>query len=474
MNQYRHFFADGQWHPATGIAELTQSSPVTEEPISRLTTCSAADVELAVTAARRAAVSWASSPLDQRRRALQSLHRALAQRTEAFVEMLAFELGVPTWVGRSMQVPMPLGNLEAMIEGLDQIVWEERIRTSRVVREPVGMIAAITPWNFPLHQIVAKIGGAIGAGCATVLKPSEMAPGVAQLFIEASAETDLPPGVVNMVWGDAQVGEQLVSHPAIDLISFTGSNEVGQRILVGAAPALKRTVMELGGKSAALVLDDADFDAAIPAVLRRCLVNSGQTCVAQSRLLVPRIRQAETLERIVAGLGEWPLGPPEAPDTRLGPLATARQFSRVNHHIEAARSTGAWLVAGGPGRAAGFERGWFVAPTVFADVTPAMALAQEEVFGPVLSVMPYEDEEDGIAIANSTPFGLSGGVWSADPARATTVARRIRAGQVIVNGAASNPAAPFGGFGASGFGRENGRFSIEAFLELKSIHGGIE
>lgn len=473
MNEYRHFYADGRWLPTTGTAELTQSSPVTEEPISRLTACSGADVDRAVRAAHEGQPVWAASTLEDRRQALRRLHAALARRTDAFVETLAFELGVPVWVGRSMQVPMPLGNLEAMIEGLDQILWEEQIRTSRVTREPAGMIAAITPWNFPLHQIVAKIGGAIGAGCATVLKPSEVAPGVATLFIEAIAETELPPGVVNLVWGDAMVGEQLVAHPGIDLISFTGSNEVGRRVLTSAAATLKRTVLELGGKSAALVLDDADLDVAIPTVLRRCLVNSGQTCVAHSRLVVPRGREADVLERIVAALSQWPLGMPEAADTRLGPVATERQFRRVDQHIEAARDAGATLISGGSGRAAGFDRGWFIAPTVFADVTPRMALAREEVFGPVLAVMPYGNEAEGIAIANSTPFGLSGGVWAADPARAATVARRIRAGQVIVNGAASNPAAPFGGFGASGFGRENGRFSIEAFLELKSIHGGI-
>ena len=473
MNEYRHFYADGRWLEATGTVMLTQQSPVTEAPISRLTACSGADLARAIGAARQAQPAWAASPLDQRREALLHLHVALARHTEAFVEMLALELGVPVWVSRSMQIPMPLGNLDAMIEGLDQIVWEERIRTSRVVREPVGVIAAITPWNFPLHQIVAKVGGAIGAGCTTVLKPSEVAPGVARLFMEAIAEVDLPPGVVNMVWGDAEVGERLVADPAIDLISFTGSNEVGRRVLTGAAATLKRTVMELGGKSAALVLDDADFGAAIPNVLRRCLVNSGQTCVAHSRLLVPWARQAETLERIVAALAEWPLGLPESAETRLGPVATARQFSRVNQHIEAACDAGARLIHGGPGRATGFARGWFVAPTIFGDVTPAMVLAQEEVFGPVLAVMPYQDEAEGIAIANSTAFGLSGGVWAADAGRAAAVARRIRAGQVIVNGAASNPAAPFGGFGASGFGRENGRFSIEAFLELKSIHGGI-
>ncbi len=472
MNEYREFYAEGRWIPATGTMELTQASPVTEEPVSRLLACGESDVLLAVSAARRAQPRWAASSLNQRRRALQSLQTALARRTDGFVATLAEELGVPVWVSRTMQIPMPLANLDAMIEGLDLVVWEEQVRTARVIREPVGVIAAITPWNFPLHQIVAKIGGAIGAGCAAVLKPSEVAPGVARLFMEAVAEAELPAGVVNMVWGDARVGERLVGDPNVDLVSFTGSNEVGTRVARAAAETMKRTVMELGGKSAALVLDDADFDAAIPAVIRRCMVNSGQTCVAQSRLLVPRTRQDETLDRIVAALKEWPLGSPDAPDTRLGPVATARQFGRVNQYIEAAIGSGARMVAGGPGRAAEFERGWFIAPTVFAEVTRDMVLAREEVFGPVLAVMPYADEEEGIALANATPFGLSGGVWGADPARAASVARWIRAGQVIVNGAPSNPAAPFGGFGASGFGRENGRFSIEAFLEMKSIHGG--
>ena len=472
MNDYRECYVAGRWTPATGTTVLTQTGPVTEEPISRLTACSDGDVALAVKAARQAQPDWAASTLDQRRQALLRLSAAITRRADAFVAMLATELGVPVWVGRGMQVPMPLANLEAMIDGLDRIVWEEPIRTARVVREPVGVVAAITPWNFPLHQIVAKVGGAIGAGCAMVMKPSEVAPGVARLFMEAVAEADLPAGVVNMVWGDAAVGERLVADPDIDLISFTGSNEVGKRVAATAAVTLKRTLMELGGKSAALVLDDADFGAAIPGVIRRCMVNSGQTCVAQSRLLVPRARQAETVERIRAALEEWPLGLPEEPATRLGPVATARQFDRVNRYIKAAVASGARMVAGGPGRAPGFERGCFIAPTVFADVTPDLVLAREEVFGPVMVVMPYDSDEDGIAIANATSFGLSGGVWAADPARAASVARRIRAGQVIVNGAQSTPAAPFGGFGSSGFGRENGRFSIEAFLELKAIHGG--
>ena len=470
MIEYSEFYADGRWRAVTGSSGWTNHSPVTEAPLSRLMVCSAADIDVAVASARAALATWSPSSLDQRRQALGRLHAALDRRTDAFVTLLATELGVPGWVSREMQLPMPLSNLEAMIEGLDQIGWQEQIRHSAVTREPIGVVAAITPWNFPLHQIVAKVGGAIGAGCATVLKPSEMAPGIATLFMEAVAEAALPPGVVNMVWGDAEVGERLVGHPGIDVISFTGSTDVGRRVAAGAASALKRTVLELGGKSAALMLADADLDAMIPDVVRRCLVNSGQTCVAHSRLVVPRARQAEVLERVVAALVDWPLGEPNDPTTRLGPVATGRQFERVNGFITAARAAGARLVAGGEGRAPGMARGWYVAPTVFGDVTPTMALAQQEVFGPVLAVLPYDDDAEAVAIANSTAFGLSGGVWSRDPARAAQTARALRAGQVVINGAPSNPAAPFGGFGQSGFGRENGRFSIEAFLELKAIH----
>lgn len=471
MTEYREFVLAGRWVSTSGVTHVPLVSPTTERPIGRLVGCGPEDVTNAVAAARRAQPMWGASTLEERRQALRSLHAAIARRSNAFVAALATEVGVPVWVGKTMQVPMPLANLEAMIEGLDRIVWEEPIKTARVLREPVGVIAAITPWNFPLHQIVAKVGGAIGAGCATVLKPSEVAPGVAKLFMEAVLESELAPGVVNMVWGDATVGEMLVASPGVDLISFTGSNEVGRRVAQTAAGLLRRTIMELGGKSAAVLLDDADLDAAIPGVIRRCMVNSGQTCVAQSRLLVPKRRQDEVIERIRSALGEWPLGLPELEETRLGPVATERQFARVTGHIERALADGARVAAGGPGRAAGLERGWFVAPTVFADVRPEWAVAQDEVFGPVLAVMPYHDDDDAVAIANATPFGLSGGVWSANMDRAMTIARRIRAGQVIVNGTPSTPAAPFGGVGASGFGRENGSFSIEAFLELKAIHG---
>jgi aldehyde dehydrogenase (NAD+) len=469
MNTYRHFHVDGQLRPSTGTTTITLISPVTEQPVGELLSCSKADVDAAIDSAHRCLPRWASSSIEQRERALLALRAAIAKRTERIVESLVVEVGVPVWVGRSMQVPMPLANLDAIIEGLHQVQWEEQIRTSRVVREPVGVVAAITPWNYPLHQIVAKVAGAIGAGCPTVLKASEVAPGAAQLFMEAVAEADLPPGLVNMVWGGADVGEWLVADPRIDIVSFTGSGAVAKRILASAAGSLKRVALELGGKSAALILDDADLDAAVPAVVRRCMNNSGQACVAQSRLLTPRHLQEEVAQRVTAALKEWTLGDPADENTRLGPVASARQFDSINHHIGAALEAGATLLAGGVGRAAGFDRGYFIAPTVFTGVARTMSLGCEEVFGPVLAVMPYDGDEDGIDLANATPYGLSGAVWSASQPRAMNAARRMRTGQVILNGAPPNPASPFGGFGQSGFGRENGRFSIEAFLEFKSI-----
>jgi acyl-CoA reductase-like NAD-dependent aldehyde dehydrogenase len=469
MNSYRHFYVDGQWKPVTGTSLIKLVSPVTEQPVGELLSCSKADVDAAIDSAHRCFPHWAASSIEQRERALTALRAAIAKRTEQIAASLVTEVGVPLWIGRSMQVPMPLANLDAIIEGLRQLKWEETIRTSRVVREPVGVVAAITPWNYPLHQIVAKVAGAIGAGCPTVLKASEVSPGAAQLFMEAIAEADLPPGLVNMVWGGAEVGEWLVSDSRIDIVSFTGSGAVAKRILASTAGSLKRTALELGGKSAALILDDANLDTAVPMIVRRCMNNSGQACVAQSRLLTPRHLQSEVVQRITAALAEWKPGDPADENTRLGPVANARQFESIDRHIRTALDAGATLLAGGAGRAPGFERGYFIAPTVFYDVTRTMELNCEEVFGPVLAVMPYDGDDDGIDLANATRYGLSGAVWSASESRAMNAARRMRTGQVILNGAPPNPASPFGGFGQSGFGRENGRFSIEAFLEYKSI-----
>ena len=469
MTVYNHYYVDGQWRPSSGLPPIPLISPVSEERIGELVSCSEADVDAAIESARRCFPKWASSGIGERERALGALRAAIAGRSEQFAQSLVAEVGVPVSVGRTMQVPMPLGNLDAILEGLHEVCWKEQIRNSSVAREPVGVVAAITPWNYPLHQIVAKVGGAIGAGCTTVLKASEFAPGAAQLFMEAVEEADLPPGLVNMVWGGANVGEWLVTDPRIDIISFTGSGAVARRILAGAAGSLKRVALELGGKSAALVLDDADLDVAVPMIVRRCMNNSGQACVAQSRLLAPRRLEGEIAQRISIALHDWTLGDPADEKTQIGPVANSRQFEGVNRHIREALGEGAQLLAGGAGRAAGFERGYFIAPTVFTGVERGMKLACEEVFGPVLAVMSYDDDEDGIELANATAYGLSGAVWSADKSRAMKAAKRMRTGQVIVNGAPPNPASPFGGIGQSGFGRENGRFSIEAFLELKSI-----
>lgn len=470
MRVYNRFYVDGQWRPCTGTSPpIPLVSPVTEQQIGELVSCGEADVGAAIESARRCFPKWASSSIDEREVALRALQAAIARRTDPFVGSLAAEVGVPVSVGRSMQVPMPLANLDAVIEGLRAVCWEERVRNSRVLREPVGVVAAITPWNYPLHQIVAKIAGAIGAGCSTVLKASEFAPGAAQLFMEAVEEAGLEPGLVNMVWGGADVGEWLVADPRIDIVSFTGSGAVAKRILASAAGSLKRVALELGGKSAALILDDADLDIAVPMVVRRCMNNSGQACVAQSRLLAPRRLEGQIVERISIALRDWTLGDPADEKTLIGPVASARQFEGVNHHIRGALEAGAHLLSGGAGRAPGFQRGYFIAPTVFTNVKRTMKLACEEVFGPVLAVMSYENDEDGIELANATAYGLSGAVWSKDKARAMKAAQRMRTGQVIVNGAPPNPASPFGGIGQSGFGRENGRFSIEAFLEPKSI-----
>lgn len=473
MKSYADFYTDGAFHRSTGQSTAAVHDPATGALVAQVVLCSDADLDSALESARRGALAWGQSSLGERRDALKRLAAALEARRETVVGALAAEIGCPVWLGRLMQVPMALRDLEFTLAGIDQVTWTESIGNGLVERAPVGVVAALTPWNFPLHQIVAKVAGAIAAGCAVVLKPSEVAPGATQAFLEAVHAADLPAGVVNGVWGGAEIGAALVADLRVNQISFTGSTAVGRRIMAAAAERLTRVTLELGGKSAAVVLDDADLDTALPVALRLGLVNSGQACVSQSRLIVPRARQAEVCERLVALLADWPLGQPADEKTRLGPVATAAQWSHVDRLIGRGLEQGGGLVCGGRGRPAGFEQGYYVAPTIFRDVTPEMDIAQHEVFGPVISVMPADSEADAIRLANSTPYGLSGAVWSADPARATRVARRMDTGQVVVNGAAQNLATPFGGWGASGFGRENGRFGIEEFLQYRSLHGAV-
>jgi aldehyde dehydrogenase (NAD+) len=471
MNSYADHYSNGAFRHSTGTARMPVLDPSCGLQSGEVVSCSAGDVERAVHSARTAFDDWAGVGLADRVEALRRLHTELGKRVDAAAAALADEIGCPIWLGKLMQMSMPLKGLELAIEGASQIQWREQVGNGVVERVPAGVIAAITPWNFPLHQIVAKVAAAIAAGCTIVLKPSEVAPGAAKLFAEAVDAARIPPGVFNLVWGGPEVGEQLVRHPDVDKISFTGSTQVGRRIMTAAAEGLKPLTLELGGKSAAVLLDDADLDAAIPMVVRMALANSGQACVCQSRLIAPRRLIPEIRKRVQDALSGWPVGLPQDPATRLGPVATRAQHDRVRSMIQRATEQGARLMTGAPKPPAGLERGYFVQPTVFEDVQPDMEISGEEVFGPVLTVMAYHDEEQAVELANSTHYGLSGAVWSSDAARAEAFARRMKTGQVILNGAPQNLATPFGGWGWSGFGRENGRFGIEDLLNYRALHG---
>ncbi len=470
IRHYRDYYAHGKFLNARGQDALAVVDPSTGEDLASVRSCSSEDVEWAVKSARSGFEQWSMSTIEQRRESLERLGKALAARADEAAVLLAQEMGCPVWLGQLMQIPMALKGIQFAIEGLDRIAWSEQIGNGLVERVPCGVVAAITPWNFPLHQIVAKVAPALAAGCAVVLKPSEVAPGAALSFMQAVHEAGLPPGVVNLVWGGPAIGAQLVAHPGVDRISFTGSTAVGRNIMATAAQSLKPVTLELGGKSAAVLLDDADLDAAVPAVVRLSMANSGQACVSQSRLIAPRHLLAQILERARDAMTQWPAGNPLDANTRLGPVATRGQFERVRSMIERAHAQGASLVEGGlhpPGQG----EGYYVAPTLFSDVVPTMEIAQEEVFGPVLAVMAYDSEAEAVALANATRYGLSGAVWSRDKARATAFARSMRTGQVVINGAPQNLATPFGGWGWSGFGRENGRFGIEELLSYRSLHG---
>lgn len=471
MKRYDSFYVDGAFAKSEGIVTMPVVDPTTARTIGEVVSCSPANVEAAVRSARNGFERWSCSTQEERVQALTRLHTELQKRAEEAVTLLANEMGCPVWLGQLMQVPMALKGLEFAREAIAQIEWAGRVGNGLVQRVPAGVVVAITPWNFPLHQIVAKVAPAIAAGCSVVLKPSEIAPGAARVFMEAVHFAGLPPGVVNMVWGGPDIGDQLVRHPDVQRISFTGSTGVGRRIMTAAAVDLKPVTLELGGKSAAVLLDDADIDAALAAVVRLSMANSGQACVSQSRLIVPRRMLAEIDARLEAPLTQWPLGNPLDTSTRLGPVASKGQHERVLAMVSRAREQGARVVTGGEGVPENLAQGYFVAPTVFSDVRPDMEIAQEEVFGPVLAVLAYESEEEAIEIANSTRYGLSGAVWSVDPQRAFAVASQMKTGQVVINGAAQNLATPFGGWGWSGFGRENGRFGIEDLLQYRSLHG---
>ncbi|MCG5441607.1 aldehyde dehydrogenase family protein, partial [Micromonospora sp. NIE79] len=429
----------------------------------------AADVDSAVAAARAAFPAWSATTPQHRADVLRRLGTGLAARTEEIAQAITAEMGSPIGMSRTAQVAFPAAVVESIAGLADDFAWTEEVGNSLIVREPVGVVGAITPWNFPLQQIVSKLAPALLAGNTMVFKPSENAPLTARILAEAAAEAGVPDGVFNVVYGTgATVGEAISAHPDIDMISFTGSTRAGQRISSVAAATVKRVALELGGKGANIILDDADLPAAVERGLMMAFSNGGQVCGAWPRMLVPASRQEEVVALAVEAAKQYTVGDPGDEATRIGPMASETHRQKVVGYIERGIADGARLVFGGPQRPEGLTVGAYVQPTIFADVDPASAIAQEEIFGPVLTIIPYADEEEAVAIANGTLYGLTSGVFG-EPEHALAIARRLRVGQVDVNAGHWNPLAPFGGYKHSGNGREFGRYGLEEFLETKSI-----
>jgi aldehyde dehydrogenase (NAD+) len=463
-------FIGGEWVEPSGSKPIEVVNATTEEVMGTIPACSAEDADRAVAAARAAFEDWSQTSREERAGYLAAIAEGLGERADELAATITQELGMPLKLSRIVQVGLPTTQFASTPQLMEEVAWEEEVGNSRVLREPVGVLGAITPWNYPLNQIACKVAPALAAGCTVVLKPSEVTPLNAFLLAEVIEAAGLPAGVFNLVTGTGPVvGEAIAAHPGVDMVSFTGSTRAGRRVSELAAATVKPVAMELGGKSPNVILDDADLEKAVPDGVAKCFLNSGQTCSALTRMLVPRQRLAEAEELAKAAAETFAPGDPFDSSTRLGPLVSDVQRERVRGCIRKGEEEGARLLTGGAEPPEGLDRGYFVRPTVFSEVTPEMTIGQEEIFGPVLVIQPYEGEEDAVRIANSTPYGLSGGVWSADTDRAIAVAKRIRTGQVEINGGAFNPHAPFGGYGQSGHGRENGRYGIEELLQVKAL-----
>lgn len=476
MDTYSDLYIDGGWRRSTGVETISVENPATGEQLATIPAGTPEDVDAAVAAARRAFPGWAALSRAERREHLVRLRDALAARQEEIGRVIATDVGTPLRIATRIQASLPVTDLEVFIEALAEPEQEERIGNSIIAREPAGVVAAITPWNYPLHQVTCKVAPALAAGCTVVLKPSEVAPLSIFLFMQAVHEAGLPAGVLNLVTGyGPAVGEPLATHPDVDVVSFTGSVATGTRVAALAAQSVKRVTLELGGKSANVILEDADLATAVKVGVSNAFLNGGQTCTAWTRMLVPADRHDEAVALAKKAAETFAIGDPLDPGTRLGPLVSANQKKRVLDYIRQGIESGATLVAGGleepavPDGAAELGQGHFVAATVFADVDPDSVIAQEEIFGPVLSIIPFTDEEQALAIANGTKYGLHGCVWSADQDRAIAFARQVRTGQIDINGAAYNSRAPFGGYKQSGIGREQGVIAMDEFLETKSI-----
>jgi betaine-aldehyde dehydrogenase len=467
------FFIGGRWVRASGRDPIDVHEAATGAVMGRVPAGLAADVDRAVTAARAAFPAWSETARERRADLLETISAGLKARAPEVAEIIAREVGMPLKLSSRIQAGLPVANFATFARLARELPLEAQVGNSLVVREPVGVVGAITPWNYPLHQVALKVAAALAAGCTVVLKPSEVAPFSAFILAEVIEAAALPAGVFNLVTGlGPEAGEALVAHPEVDMISFTGSTRAGKRISELAAGTVKRTALELGGKGASVILDDADLATAVKATVQSCFLNSGQTCTALTRMLVPDAKHDEAARLAVDAARGFAVGDPLSESTRLGPLASAAQLERVRRYIATGIAEGAALLTGGAEPPEGAPAGgYYVRPTVFGRVRNDMTIAREEIFGPVLSIITYPDgdDEQAIRLANDTPYGLSGGVWSRDQARAQRVARRIRAGQVEVNGGAFNMTAPFGGFKQSGHGREAGVYGLEEFLEYKSL-----
>ena len=468
---YNKFFINGEWvEPDRPTLEVI--NPANEEPFATISMGTAADVDGAAKAAKAAFASWSTSSIETRKNVLGNIIAGLKGRSEEMAVAISTEMGAPMGLSKTAQVGSGMGHFLTALKILEDFEFEEIRGSTRIVKESAGVCGFITPWNWPLNQIACKVAPAIAAGCTMVLKPSEIAPVSAYILAEVIAESGLPAGVFNLVNGDGPaVGSAISAHPDIDLVSFTGSTRAGREVARDAADGIKRVTQELGGKSANIILEDvADFAKAVGGGVASCFGNSGQSCNAPTRMLVPAARMAEAIEVAKVAAAKAIVGDPQDDTTRLGPVVSEMQYTKIQGLIAKGVEEGAELIAGGTGRPEGLDKGYYVQPTVFANVTNDMTIAREEIFGPVLSIIAYQDEEDAVRIANDTDYGLSGYV-SGEASHAQAVALKLRTGNVHINGAGPDFAAPFGGYKQSGNGREWGIEGFEEFLETKAIMG---
>jgi aldehyde dehydrogenase (NAD+) len=468
----RQFYIDGAWVDPVEPKELKVINPATEEPAGVISMGSSKDVDRAVMAARRAFDSYSRTSPAERLALMERILAAYKAHYDDIAKAISIEMGAPITLSKGSQTGIGVGHISAMIEVLKNFKFEEMHGTVRLVQEPVGVCALITPWNWPMNQVAAKVVPALAAGCTMVLKPSEYSPFSAIIWAKVMHEAGVPAGVFNLINGDgANVGAPLSSHREVDMVSFTGSTRAGSEVAKNAAASVKRVHQELGGKSPNVLLDDADFERAVTKSVLHVFQNSGQSCNAPTRMLVPAAKLAE-VEAIAKRVAESVItGDPSSEKTNLGPLVSKVQFERVTGYIAKGIAEGAKVVVGGSGRPDGLAKGYFVKPTIFSNVRNDMTIAREEIFGPVLCILPYDNEEQAIQIANDTPYGLAAYVWSKDNLHARRVGGRIRAGQVTLNGASGNMNTPFGGFKMSGNGREWGEFGLRDFLEVKAVIG---